>query len=109
MTCDEDIAWSVTKILRDYMGNPTISVPKDVVKSHWLTNPFFRGGISFCNTAPEQRCQLAEPLYCGPFLKVLFAGEAASVNHYSTLHGARITGLQAATHIMDYFMASSQH
>lgn len=70
-------------------------------RSAWYTNPFTRGSYSYDNRLTIQnlnaRALLAEPLrdsFGVP--RVLFAGEATEVVHFSTAHGAVDSGYREA-------------
>jgi monoamine oxidase len=59
----------------------------------WRSDPWTRGGYSA--TLPgqaHQRAVLAEPIAD----RIFFAGEACSIDSYSTCHGAYLTGVAAA-------------
>lgn len=63
----------------------------------WGNDPFARGSYSFA--LPERaddRARLAAPVDN----RLFFAGEACSINDYSTAHGAYLTGLAAADAVL---------
>src|SRR5205807_8828002 len=64
----------------------------------WLDDPFSRGAYSYVpvNGLAAQQA-LAEPIGG----KLFFAGEATSVGHIGTVHGAIQTGQRAATEILN--------
>jgi monoamine oxidase len=58
----------------------------------WVRDPYIRGGYSFARPGKaELRRRLAEPFSDRIFL----AGEATSLEFYSTAHGAHLTGVAA--------------
>jgi monoamine oxidase len=61
--------------------------------THWVSDPFIRGGYSFAQPGKaDLRRRLAEPFSDRLFL----AGEATSEDAFSTAHGAHLTGIRAA-------------
>lgn len=86
-----------------------------VLKCKWGTDPLFLGSYTYIavGSSGDDLDALAEPLpkessdeknskNC-PRLQVLFAGEATSRNHYSTTHGAHLTGLREANRLLEHF------
>ena len=64
-----------------------------VAASAWARDPFARGSYSFAEVGcSDQRRVLAAPVDD----RLFFAGEACSINDYSTAHGAYRTGVSAA-------------
>ena len=64
-----------------------------VAASAWASDPFARGSYSFAEVGcSDQRQVLAAPVDD----RLFFAGEACSINDYSTAHGAYRTGVSAA-------------
>ncbi|GAB4853795.1 hypothetical protein Ancab_017989 [Ancistrocladus abbreviatus] len=84
-----------------------------ILRSKWGTDPLFLG--SYCYVAVGSSCDdldtLAEPLprvgNCGssaiPPLQILFAGEATHRTHYSTTHGAYLSGLREANRLLKHY------
>ncbi|XP_066903095.1 peroxisomal N(1)-acetyl-spermine/spermidine oxidase [Halyomorpha halys] len=102
---EEDIAEEMTRIIRQFTGNPSIPYPTGLIKSKWISSPYFRG----CNAYLAQGstindvCSLGTPLP-GPESPgvpiVLFAGEATAPGHVSSLLGAHISGVREADRII---------
>jgi monoamine oxidase len=62
----------------------------------WATDPFARGSYSCALPGrADDRANLALPVED----RLFFAGEACSTSHYSTAHGALLTGLAAADQV----------
>ncbi|SIO85211.1 NAD(P)/FAD-dependent oxidoreductase [Nocardiopsis sp. JB363] len=72
--------------------------PIDHYLTHWMDDPFARGGFSFnaVGSGDEDRVALADPI--GE--RVFFAGEATDVEHSATVHGAMLSGLREAARIL---------
>jgi monoamine oxidase len=63
----------------------------------WGSDPFSLGSYSAARPGhAEARSLLAEPVSG----KLLLAGEACAVHHYGTLHGAWLSGVAAAEHLL---------
>ena len=66
--------------------------------TRWGHDPFARGAYSYMavGSSPADRAALGEPL--GP--RVALAGEATSVRYPSTVHGAWLSGIDAAERLL---------
>lgn len=102
---DEEVADGITRVLRQFTGDSTLPYPTTVLRSKWITDPYFCGSYSYMalNSNVGHQCDLSSPLPgpcepCDPIL--LFAGEATCVGHYSTVHGARLSGIREAERII---------
>jgi len=75
-----------------------IPSPKEVIITRWKKDPFARGTYSFVGpaTQPDDYDTMAKA--CGP---LHFAGEATCGTHPATVHGAYLSGLRAASEVMD--------
>lgn len=97
---EQVVAERVMKQLRQVHGNG-IPEPEAVVKTHWATNPFSLGSYSYIpvGATSRDRKTLAAPLKDVLF----FAGEATSRKYPATVHGAFLSGIQAAEGIKRTF------
>jgi monoamine oxidase len=79
--------------LTDLLGNAMRSRLGPVAESGWARDPFARGSYSH---ARPRRAD-ARPVLATPVdERLFFAGEACSIHHFSTTHGAYRTGIAAA-------------
>ena len=70
---------------------------KPVGHHRWGADPFSRGSYSYALPGKADcRAALAAPIEN----RLFFAGEACSVNFYSTAHGAYFTGIAAADQVI---------
>ncbi|XP_050360168.1 spermine oxidase-like isoform X2 [Nymphalis io] len=106
-TLPEDVVKRKTmELLRKFMGkNMTIPEPTDMIRSTWFSNPFTRGSYTYDNLLvhdyPNARATLGEPLVDSTGVpKVLFAGEATDLTHFSTVHGASDSGYREAMRLL---------
>lgn len=95
---DERIISSAMQTLRTIFGQ-SIPAPDDWQLTRWAADPFAGGSYSFyaVGSNRQSRRQLARPV-AG---RVFFAGEATSVEHPNTVHGAYLSGIRAAEELMD--------
>lgn len=86
------IAYSKERFVAAYgsdMGKRIIGA----TATRWMSDPYIRGAYSFARPGKaDMRKRLAEPFSDRLFL----AGEATSLDFYSTAHGAHVTGIRAA-------------
>ncbi|KAK9713018.1 Flavin containing amine oxidoreductase [Popillia japonica] len=102
---DEEVAEGITKVLRQFTGDASLPYPSTILRSKWITDPYFCGSFSYMglNSTIGHQCDLASPLPgpCEPEPPILlFAGEATCAGHYSTVHGARLSGIREAERII---------
>lgn len=73
--------------------------PEDVRLTRWSQDPFTRGAYSFTafGSEPQDFDALARPVE----KTLLFAGEHTTFRHHGTVHGAYLSGLEAARIIDD--------
>lgn len=89
-----DTIASATETLRQMFGS-AFPDPLDAQISRWRADPLARGSYSFAatGTGPDARQALGGSEWDG---QLVFAGEATSVRHAATVHGAWLSGLDAA-------------
>uniref|UniRef100_A0A1Y1KHR2 Amine oxidase domain-containing protein n=1 Tax=Photinus pyralis TaxID=7054 RepID=A0A1Y1KHR2_PHOPY len=102
---DEEVAAGVTKVLRQFTGDASLPYPNTILRSKWSNDPYFCGAYSFMSLSSTvgHQCDLSSPLPgpCEPVPPILlFAGEATCAGHYSTVHGARLSGIREAERII---------
>ncbi|WP_309710318.1 FAD-dependent oxidoreductase, partial [Armatimonas sp.] len=90
---DSQIVASAMATLQTIYGKG-IPEPADYQITRWASDPFAYGSYSFqvVGSRPGLRKELARPLSN----KLFFAGEATEQDHFSTAHGAYLSGLRAA-------------
>ncbi|CAH1183508.1 unnamed protein product [Phaedon cochleariae] len=102
---DEEVAEGITKVLRQFTGDASLPYPSTVFRSKWGSDPYFCGSYSYMNLASNvgHQCDLSCPVpgTCDPVPPILlFAGEATCAGHYSTVHGARLSGIREAERVL---------
>ncbi|MGH1541906.1 MAG: flavin monoamine oxidase family protein [Arenicella sp.] len=98
MWSDETIVADAMDVLRT-IYEEDIPEPEAWQVSRWGTDPFARGSYSFNAVGADlnSRATLAETINN----RVFFAGEATSEDYPSTVHGAYMSGIDAATAIIE--------
>ncbi|KAG9132660.1 hypothetical protein Leryth_016706 [Lithospermum erythrorhizon] len=86
-----------------------------VLRSKWGTNPLFLGSYSYAaiGSSGDDFDTMAEPLPKSALnknvcpLQILFAGEATHRTHYSTAHGAYLSGIREANRLLQHYNCSN--
>lgn len=101
---DDDIVLAAMDALRKVFPRETNGLPKPVetIITRWSQDPFARGTYSFMarGSTGKDYDLLAEPVGNTMF----FAGEATMKNYPSTVHGAMLSGMRAATEITNKYL-----
>ena len=102
---DKEVIEGVTKVLRQFTGNQTLSSPDRMYRQTWSSDPNFQGTYVYPSptTKFEDFGSLSAPIPSSGTPRVLIAGEHTAGKYTSTLHGARQSGLQQAQKIIDQF------
>ena len=90
MRSDQEIVNSALVVLRKIYGN--FPNPKGFLATRWRSDPFAKGSYSFNSPNAGDRQALAKPMSD----RLFWAGEATSTDYPATVHGALISGRQAA-------------
>ena len=95
---DQQIVASAMQTLRTLYSSAALE-PLDYQITRWASDPFALGSYSFnaVGSTALMRQELAKPLNG----HVHFAGEASEAKHFSTAHGAYLSGVRAAREISE--------
>ena len=93
---DQDIVAAGMDHLRSIFGNG-IPDPTDFQITRWASDPFSWGSYSFITTGADP--SLRDDLGGNIEQRVFFAGEATNRQYYATVHGAYLSGLDAAAKV----------
>ena len=104
---DDQLKRDLGNVIRDVTGDISLPDPIRVTKTQWASDRLYRGSYSYPaikSDFPRDLNDLAEPILSGEsnIPLVLFAGEATHPTAYSTVHGARLTGLREADRIIQF-------
>jgi hypothetical protein len=96
-TPDEQLIGEATQVLKSVFG-PSIPNPTEAVVTRWGQDKFSRGSYSYTgpNFEPEDYEVMAKSIG-----NLFFAGEHTCGTHPATVHGAYISGLRAASEVLD--------
>ncbi len=103
---EEEVAARLCALLRSCTGDATLPAPVGVRRTAWCTDELFLGSYSYGGMrtdAPRHQEALAAPSHCQG--RVLFAGEATDAKWFSTMHGARRSGIREASRVLDRIAA----
>jgi hypothetical protein len=97
-TDNESLIAEVTGRLAQVFAPADIPRPSEVIVTRWKKDPFTRGSYSFVGpqTQTGDYDVMAQPV--GP---IHFAGEATCGTHPATVHGAYLSGLRAASEVIE--------
>jgi monoamine oxidase len=97
-TSDEEIITEVTGQLRNVFKHTTIPDPLETIITRWGQDPFTYGSYSYvaAKAFPDDYDLMARSIG-----NLHFAGEATCGTHPATVHGAYLSGLRAASEIIE--------
>lgn len=99
-TTENDILiQEATRILRRIYPQKQIPVPSESIVTRWGSDPFARGSYSYIGTNGTGADY--EAMARAVDGRLFFAGEATCRTHPSTVHGAYLSGLAAASAVLD--------
>ncbi len=95
---DEELVLEVTQELTKIFKNTAVPMPSETIVTRWRQDKFARGSYSFvgAEAKPGDYERMALPVG-----NLHFAGEATCATHPATVHGAYISGLRAASEVID--------
>lgn len=96
-TCNDDLVAEATEILRSVYG-PSVPDPIETVVTRWASDKFARG--SYSSAGPDMKADDYDVM-ARPIGNLFFAGEHTTGTHPATVHGAYLSGLRAASEVLD--------
>jgi len=96
-TCNDDLVAEATAVLKSVFG-PAVPDPVETVVTRWASDKFARG--SYSSAGPDMRADDYDVM-ARPVGNLFFAGEHTTGTHPATVHGAYLTGLRAASEVLD--------
>lgn len=95
---DVEVVEEVTTQLRNVFKHTVIPDPLETIVTRWASDPFTRGSYSFvaAGAKPEDYDLMARQVG-----NLHFAGEATCGTHPATVHGAYLSGLRAASEVIE--------
>ena len=103
-TPDQELVAEATKVLQSVFGN-SVPTPVEALVTRWASDRFAKGSYSYTgpNFKPLDYEDMARPVG-----NLFFAGEHTCGTHPATVHGAYISGLRAASEIIDTILGPIQ-
>lgn len=100
-TPDAEIIAEVTSQLRTVFKDAVVPDPLETIITRWASDRFTRGSYSYvaADALPEDYNLMAQNIG-----NLHFAGEATCGTHPATVHGAYLSGLRAASEIIESIM-----
>ncbi|KAK9071222.1 hypothetical protein SSX86_009790 [Deinandra increscens subsp. villosa] len=109
----DEVSTTISSFFSHKESNASVKFDK-VLKSQWGSDPLFMGSYSYIATGSSiaDMDTVAEPLpntsvfestSGSPQLQILFAGEATHRTHYSTTHGAYLSGIREANRLLQHY------
>ncbi|KAK2768585.1 hypothetical protein FQN54_000441 [Arachnomyces sp. PD_36] len=97
-TSDGEILTEVTSQLRNVFKDVEVPDPLETIITRWGQDKFAGGSYSFVgsNALPGDYDLMAKPIG-----NLFFAGEATCGTHPATVHGAYLSGLRAASEVLE--------
>lgn len=104
---EDQIAEDLVEVLKKFLQKDHIPSPSKIIRTRWGNNSSTRGSYSFIKVGASMTDidLLAEPLTDSETEKpqVMFGGEATHECHYSTTHGALLSGMREANRIIKLY------
>ncbi|XP_041032491.1 peroxisomal N(1)-acetyl-spermine/spermidine oxidase [Carcharodon carcharias] len=107
---DSEVKNCLTQVIRRFTGNPSIPLPKSIIRSKWYSDRYTKGSYSYTavGSSGDDIDVIAQPLPLTSTkaqpLQVLFAGEATHRTFYSTTHGALESGWREADRLNNHYL-----
>ncbi|KAK4162101.1 Sec1-like protein [Cladorrhinum sp. PSN259] len=96
-TCNDDLVREATEILRSVFGS-RVPNPVEAIVTRWASDKFARG--SYSSAGPNMKADDYDTM-ARPVGNLFFAGEHTCGTHPATVHGAYLSGLRAASEVLD--------
>ncbi|DAA76100.1 TPA_exp: Uncharacterized protein A8136_1137 [Trichophyton benhamiae CBS 112371] len=98
---DQEIIKGVTSQLRNIFKDKTVPDPLETIVTRWGQDRFAQGSYSYvaAEALPGDYDAMAKSIG-----NLYFAGEATCGTHPATVHGAYLSGLRAASEVIDSFL-----
>ncbi|KAK3695074.1 flavin-containing amine oxidoreductase-domain containing protein [Podospora appendiculata] len=99
-TCNDDLVAEATRVLRSVYGSK-VPEPIEAVVTRWASDKFARG--SYSSAGPHMRVDDYDTM-AKPIGNLFFAGEHTSGTYPATVHGAYLSGIRAASEVLDVIL-----
>ncbi|EFX03272.1 lysine-specific histone demethylase [Grosmannia clavigera kw1407] len=96
---NDELVAEAMAVLRSVFGAEKVPAPAEAVVTRWASDPFARG--SYSSAGPEMRIDDYDVMARSVGRHLLFAGEHTTGAHPATVHGAYLSGLRAASELIE--------
>jgi vacuolar protein sorting-associated protein 33A len=96
-TPDAELIAEATAVLRNVFG-AAVPNPVEAIVTRWASDKFARG--SYSSSGPSMRADDYD-IMAKPVGNLFFAGEHTNGSHPATVHGAYLSGLRAASEVLE--------
>ncbi|KAK3498470.1 flavin-containing amine oxidoreductase-domain containing protein [Neurospora crassa] len=96
-TCNDDLVKEATDVLRRVYGSK-VQQPIEAIVTRWASDKFARG--SYSSAGPDMKADDYDTM-AKPVGNLFFAGEHTCGTHPATVHGAYLSGLRAASEVLE--------
>ncbi|KAJ4417327.1 hypothetical protein N0V85_001895 [Neurospora sp. IMI 360204] len=96
-TCNDDLVKEATDVLRRVYGSK-VQQPIEAIVTRWASDKFARG--SYSSAGPDMKADDYDTM-AKPIGNLFFAGEHTCGTHPATVHGAYLSGLRAASEVLE--------
>ncbi|KAL2124772.1 hypothetical protein VTJ04DRAFT_1137 [Mycothermus thermophilus] len=96
-TCNDELVAEATAVLRSVYGS-RVPHPVEAIVTRWASDKFARG--SYSSAGPDMKADDYDTM-ARPIGNLYFAGEHTCGTHPATVHGAYLSGLRAASEVLD--------
>ncbi|KAK3398062.1 flavin-containing amine oxidoreductase-domain containing protein [Sordaria brevicollis] len=96
-TCNDDLVKEATDVLRRVYGSK-VQQPIEAIVTRWASDKFARG--SYSSAGPNMKADDYDTM-AKPIGNLFFAGEHTCGTHPATVHGAYLSGLRAASEVLE--------
>ncbi|KAJ2907057.1 putative lysine-specific histone demethylase 1 [Zalerion maritima] len=96
-TSNDDLVREATEVLKSRFGQ-RVPYPRQAFVSRWASDRFARG--SYSSAGPDMKVDDYDKM-AKPVGNLFFAGEHTTGTHPATVHGAYLSGLRAASEVLD--------
>lgn len=101
-TCNDDLVKEATDVLRRVYGSK-VQQPIEAIVTRWASDKFARG--SYSSAGPNMKADDYDTM-AKPIGNLFFAGEHTCGTHPATVHGAYLSGLRAASEVLEAMLGS---
>lgn len=95
---DAEITADALNVLSDVWGEDEVSEPIEMLRTNWSQDPYAMGTYAYPRpgTRPSTFDDLADPIGG----RLFFCGEHTFFDHVGTTHGAYLSGVRSAKHVL---------